>query len=49
MLSTSLYSQSGARYNQTAIFGTTFTLNQTALEEIGLPALTGTYNLRISP
>lgn len=41
MLSTSLYSQSGKRYNQTAIFGTTFTLNQTALEEIGLPALTG--------
>ncbi|OJT06231.1 Oligopeptide transporter 8 [Trametes pubescens] len=41
MLSTSLYSQSGKRYNQTAIFGSTFTLNQTALEEIGLPALTG--------
>ncbi|KAI0373170.1 oligopeptide transporter [Pilatotrama ljubarskyi] len=41
MLSTSLYSQNGTHYNQAAVFGTTFTLNQTALNEIGLPALTG--------
>ena len=41
MLSTSLFSQDGSRYNQTAVFGSTFTLNQTALAEIGLPALTG--------
>lgn len=41
MLSTSLYSQNGTRYNQQAVFGSTFTLNQTALDIIGLPALTG--------
>lgn len=41
MLSTSLFSQNGTRYNQRAVFGTTFTLNDTALAEIGLPALTG--------
>ena len=41
MLSTSLFNQNGTHYDQDAVFGTTFTLNQTALEEIGLPALTG--------
>ncbi|KAI0781468.1 oligopeptide transporter [Trametes elegans] len=41
MLSTSLYSQNGTRYNQAAVFGDTFTLNNTALEIVGLPALTG--------
>ncbi|TBU24794.1 oligopeptide transporter [Dichomitus squalens] len=41
MLSTSLFDQNGTRYNQHAVFGSTFTLNQTALEEVGLPALTG--------
>ncbi|KAI0648419.1 oligopeptide transporter [Trametes meyenii] len=41
MLSTSLYSQNGTRYNQAAVFGSTFTLNETALETVGLPALTG--------
>ena len=41
MLSTSLFNQNGTRYNQKAVFGSTFTLNQTALEEVGLPALTG--------
>ena len=41
MLSTSLFNQNGTHYDQDAVFGTTFTLNQTALQEIGLPALTG--------
>ncbi|KAH9062283.1 oligopeptide transporter [Lactarius vividus] len=42
MLSTSLFSSNGSVYNQTAVFtGTNFQLNQTALDEIGLPALTG--------
>ncbi|TFK82027.1 oligopeptide transporter [Polyporus arcularius HHB13444] len=41
MLSTSLYSQNGTHYNQQAVFGTTFTLNQTALDTVGLPAITG--------
>jgi hypothetical protein len=43
MLSTSLFTQNGTRYPQSQVFGPTFTLNQTALDEIGLPALTGTY------
>ncbi len=43
MLSTSLFNQNGSRYDQKAVFGPTFTLNQTALEEIGLPALTGVH------
>ncbi|KAH9914494.1 oligopeptide transporter [Epithele typhae] len=41
MLSTSLFAQNGTVYNQRYVFGPTFTLNETALEEIGLPALTG--------
>ena len=41
MLSSSLFSQNGTVYKQSAVFGTTFQLNQTALNEIGLPALTG--------
>ncbi|KAI9447706.1 oligopeptide transporter [Lactarius indigo] len=39
MLSTSLFSSNGSAYNQTAVFtGPNFQLNQTALDEIGLPA-----------
>ncbi|XP_006463485.1 hypothetical protein AGABI2DRAFT_187070 [Agaricus bisporus var. bisporus H97] len=41
MLSSSIFSSNGTIYNQAAVFGTTFTLNTTALEEVGLPALTG--------
>ncbi|KAH7929974.1 OPT superfamily oligopeptide transporter [Leucogyrophana mollusca] len=41
LLSTSIFSSNGSIYDQTAIFGPTFQLNQTALDEIGLPALTG--------
>ncbi len=41
MLSTSIFSSNGSIYHQSAVFGTNFQLNQTALEEIGLPALTG--------
>lgn len=41
MLSSSIFSANGSVYQQSAVFGTTFQLNQTALEEIGLPALTG--------
>ncbi|KAG9126508.1 hypothetical protein FRC07_003176 [Ceratobasidium sp. 392] len=41
MLSTSIFGMDGKRYNQTAVFGPTFTLNQTALEQHGLPHLTG--------
>ncbi|KAG9100791.1 hypothetical protein FRC06_003729 [Ceratobasidium sp. 370] len=41
MLSTSIFGMDGKRYNQTAVFGPTFTLNHTALEEYGLPHLTG--------
>ncbi|KAH7340612.1 oligopeptide transporter [Rhizoctonia solani] len=41
MLSTSIFGADGKRYNQTAVFGPTFTLNHTALEEHGLPHLTG--------
>ncbi|KAG8768545.1 hypothetical protein FRC12_005500, partial [Ceratobasidium sp. 428] len=41
MLSTSIFGMDGKRYNQTAVFGPTFTLNHTALEEHGLPHLTG--------
>lgn len=41
MLSTSIFSANGSVYHQSAVFGTTFQLNHTALEEIGLPALTG--------
>ncbi|KAH8093283.1 oligopeptide transporter [Cristinia sonorae] len=41
MLSTSIFSANGSVYKQSAVFGSTFTLNETALEQIGLPALTG--------
>ncbi|PPQ87336.1 hypothetical protein CVT25_002085 [Psilocybe cyanescens] len=41
MLSTSIFSSNGSIYHQSAVFGTNFELNQTALQEIGLPALTG--------
>ena len=41
MLSTSIFSSNGSIYDQSAVFGTNFQLNQTALDEIGLPALTG--------
>lgn len=41
MLSTSIFSSNGSIYDQSAVFGTTFQLNQTALGEVGLPALTG--------
>lgn len=41
MLSSSIFSANGSVYHQSAVFGTTFTLNQTALQEVGLPALTG--------
>ncbi|KAI9467329.1 oligopeptide transporter [Lactarius psammicola] len=42
MLSTSLFSSNGSIYHQTAVFtGPNFQLNQTALDEVGLPALTG--------
>ncbi|TFK71693.1 oligopeptide transporter [Pluteus cervinus] len=41
MLSTSIFSSNGSIYHQSAVFGHTFELNQTALHEIGLPALTG--------
>ncbi|KAH8825162.1 oligopeptide transporter [Flagelloscypha sp. PMI_526] len=41
MLSTSIFASNGSVYKQSAVFGKTYTLNETALEEIGLPALTG--------
>lgn len=44
MLSTSLFAQNGTTYPQSAVFGSTFTLNQTALDEVGLPALTGAFH-----
>ena len=41
MLSTSIFSADGSIYNQSAVFGRQFQLNKTALQEVGLPALTG--------
>ena len=41
MLSTSIFSSNGTIYKQSAIFDSQFQLNQTALDIIGLPALTG--------
>lgn len=41
MLSSSIFSSNGSIYHQSAVFGSHFVLNQTALNEIGLPALTG--------
>lgn len=56
MLSTSIFAANGSIYEQSAVFGKTFQLNQTALDAIGLPALTGsnawsnlTANLSVSP
>ncbi|KAF9269597.1 oligopeptide transporter [Marasmius fiardii PR-910] len=41
MLSTALFSSNGTVYKQSAVFGDKWVLNQTALEIVGLPALTG--------
>ena len=41
MLSTSIFSSNGSIYDQSAVFDSQFQLNQTALNVIGLPALTG--------
>ena len=41
MLSTSIFSANGSIYHQSAVFGRQFQLNETALQEVGLPALTG--------
>ena len=41
MLSTSIFSSNGSIYEQSIVFGTTFQLNQTALDEVGLPHMTG--------
>ncbi|KAF8814692.1 OPT superfamily oligopeptide transporter [Phlegmacium glaucopus] len=41
MLSTSIFSSNGSIYHQSAVFGSQFQLNQTALDIVGLPALTG--------
>ena len=56
MLSTSIFSSNGSIYDQQAVFGSTFSLNQTALAQVGLPALTGsnawsnlTANLAVRP
>ncbi|KAI6040850.1 OPT oligopeptide transporter protein-domain-containing protein, partial [Pisolithus marmoratus] len=41
MLSTSIFSSNGSIYDQSTVFGSAFQLNQTALEEVGLPHMTG--------
>ena len=41
MLSTSIFSSNGSIYDQSAVFNSQFQLNQTALDIVGLPALTG--------
>ncbi|THH32472.1 hypothetical protein EUX98_g1722 [Antrodiella citrinella] len=41
MLSTSIFAANGSVYSQSAVFGSSFELNTTALDQIGLPALTG--------
>ena len=41
MLSTSIFSSNGSIYKQSAVFDSHFQLNKTALDIIGLPALTG--------
>ncbi|KAH9998274.1 oligopeptide transporter [Russula vinacea] len=42
MISTSLFASNGSIYHQKAVFsGPDFKLNQTALDQVGLPALTG--------
>ncbi|KZW03360.1 OPT superfamily oligopeptide transporter [Exidia glandulosa HHB12029] len=40
-LSTTLFDSTGKRWNQTAVFGNSFSLNETAYEIIGQPFLTG--------
>lgn len=40
-MSTSIFDSQGNVYNQTFVFGDTFTLNKTALEELGPPYLSG--------
>ncbi|PCH44332.1 peptide transporter MTD1 [Wolfiporia cocos MD-104 SS10] len=41
MLSTSIFASNGSVYDQSVVFGSDGILNQTALNEVGLPALTG--------
>ncbi|KAF9269595.1 oligopeptide transporter [Marasmius fiardii PR-910] len=41
VLSTAIFSSNGSVYHQSAVFGDKWVLNQTALEIIGLPAITG--------
>ncbi|KAL1692785.1 peptide transporter MTD1 [Schizophyllum commune] len=41
MLSTSIFNHNGTVYDQAAVFGKNGILNETALEEYGLPAMTG--------
>ncbi|KAL0580004.1 hypothetical protein V5O48_002007 [Marasmius crinis-equi] len=41
MLSTSIFSTNGTVYKQSAVFGSLWVLNETALDEVGLPVLTG--------
>lgn len=41
MLSTSIFSSNGSIYDQSAVFGSTAQLNQTVLNEVGLPYMTG--------
>lgn len=41
MLTSSLFSPNGSVYRQSAVFGNNFQLNRTALEEVGLPVLSG--------
>ena len=41
MLSSSIFSSNGSIYQQSAVFGPQFQLNQTALNIVGLPILTG--------
>ena len=41
MLSTLIFSSNGSAYDQSAIFGTAFQLNRTALSEVGLPQMAG--------
>lgn len=41
MLSTSIFSSNGSVYDQLTVFGSTSQLNQTALNEVGLPYMAG--------
>lgn len=42
-MSSSIFDSTGAIYNQSFVFGPTFTLNETAYAELGQPYLTATY------